>query len=70
MINGGYWEKNNKLQALYLVATVDYLSRINDIPLCKKYHEYRCYKLKEDIYPMSYIAHKRIVPMLPAQPQR
>lgn len=54
------WEYN-KLNALYLIAMVDYVSRINGISQCSKYDKYRSYKLKEDIYPSSYYVHKRAV---------
>ena len=55
-----YWNKDMRLPALYLVAMVDYLSRMNEIPLCSKYHEYRHYRLTEPVYPMSYWAQKKI----------
>lgn len=54
-----YWNKDLRLPALYLVAMVDYLSRLNEIPICTKYHEYRSYRLTEPVYPMSYWAQKR-----------
>ena len=38
-------------EALYLLAMVDYLSRINDIPLCTKYDDIRVQKLEKPIYP-------------------
>lgn len=53
-----YWENQSRLQAMYLLATVDYLSRINDIPLCDKYREYRKYHFSEKIVPLSYRMHK------------
>ena len=53
--------KYNKLNAMYLIAMIDYVSRINGISLCSKYDKYRSYKLKEEIYPSSYYAHKKVV---------
>lgn len=38
------------IKALYLVATVDYISRKYEIPLCDKYSELRKMKLKEPYY--------------------
>lgn len=35
---------------------VDYISRVNDIPLCDSYSEIRKAKLKSVIYPSSIIA--------------
>ena len=38
-------------ESFYLLAMVDYLSRLNDVPLCKKYEDLRHQKLKDTIYP-------------------
>lgn len=38
-------------EALYLLSMVDYLSRINDIPLCSDYNDIRCIKMSNPIYP-------------------
>jgi len=48
-----YWNKRWYPECLYLVAMVDYISRINDVPLCNKYDEYRNKKIKSIIYPSS-----------------
>lgn len=40
-------------EAFYLLAMVDYLSRINNIPKYTNYNEIRTQKLKEIIYPES-----------------
>ena len=45
-----YMRHEDYLKALYLVATVDYLSRKNDIPLCDKFNEIRCIKLERPYY--------------------
>ena len=37
-------------EALYLLAMLDYLSRINQIPLCTRYDDIRTQKLKKTIY--------------------
>ena len=34
-----YYQKKEYLQAFYLLAMVDYLSRINNVPLCKDYDD-------------------------------
>lgn len=46
-----YWNSGNKAKSLYLLATVDYLSRINDLPLAKEYDELRKYTLEETVFP-------------------
>lgn len=38
-------------EALYLLAMLDYLSRVNDVPLCAKYNDIRDRKLSKPIYP-------------------
>ena len=38
------------LKALYLVATVDYISRKNNIPLCDKYSSVRGIQLEKPYY--------------------
>jgi len=43
-------------ESLYLLAMLDYLSRINNLPLCSKYHDLRRCKLSEAIYPASVLA--------------
>ena len=50
-----YWSEENYLYAFYLVAMVDYLSRLNDIPLYTKYNEIRYYQMDKKIYPLSVI---------------
>lgn len=45
-----YLRHEDYLKALYLVATVDYLSRKNGIPLCDKYNDVRRIKLENPYY--------------------
>ncbi|MBR5368881.1 MAG: helix-turn-helix transcriptional regulator [Lachnospiraceae bacterium] len=37
-------------EALYLLAMLDYLSRINELPICTKYNDIRAHKLSKPIY--------------------
>ena len=46
-----YWNKKWYPEAFYLLAMVDYLSRVNEIPLCTKYDDIRSRSLKEPLYP-------------------
>lgn len=48
-----YFERKWFPEALYTLAMIDYLSRINNIPLYKKYDSLRKSKLKRIIYPAS-----------------
>lgn len=51
-----YYERKWYPESLYLLAMVDYLSRINDIPLCEEYNDLRKCRLKETIYPASVLS--------------
>ncbi|MEG1718957.1 MAG: helix-turn-helix transcriptional regulator [Clostridia bacterium] len=43
-------------ECFYLLAMVDYISRINNVPLCDEYSDLRSQYLSEKIYPSSIIA--------------
>lgn len=43
-------------ESLYLLAMVDYLSRINAVPLCSDYEDIRNTRLEKTLYPASIIA--------------
>lgn len=49
------YEKKWYPEALYLLAMLDYLSRENNIPICKNYNDIRSTKLKQRVYPSSVI---------------
>ena len=49
------YEKQWYPEALYLLAMVDYLSRVNDLPLCSEYGDIRRGKLAETVYPAGII---------------
>lgn len=51
-----YYEKKWYPECFYLLATLDYISRINNIPICKDYNDIREHKLEQIIYPSSIIA--------------
>lgn len=40
-------------ESLYLLAMIDYLSRMNDLPMCTNYNDIRKYKLSQILYPSS-----------------
>ncbi len=46
-----YWNMQWYPEAFYTLAMLDYLSRINDIPLCEKYNQIRMQSLSKPIYP-------------------
>lgn len=45
----------NRLKIVSIMHMVDYISRVNDIPLCEDYSEIRKLKLKKLLYPSSVI---------------
>ena len=47
------YDKHWYPEALYLLAMIDYLSRVNEIPLCTKYDDLRACKLKTPVYPVG-----------------
>ncbi len=49
------YEKKWYPEALYLLAMLDYLSRENNIPICKNYNDIRSAKLRQRVYPSSVI---------------
>ena len=48
-------------EALYLLAMLDYLSRINEIPLCSKYNDLRMRKLEKPIYPVGVLLNNEVL---------
>lgn len=51
-----YYKKAWYPESLYLLAMVDYISRINDVPLCNSYDKIRKTKLTTTVFPASIIA--------------
>ena len=51
-----YYKREWYPESLYLLAMVDYISRINNVPLCDSYSEIRKAKLKNTVFPSSVIA--------------
>ena len=41
--------------ALYLLAMIDYLSRINGLPICTNYNDIRSQKLEKPHFPASVV---------------
>lgn len=59
-----YWERGWFAEAFYLLAMVDYLSRISDIPPCSDFDEIRGYKLARPLYPRGAVLTDLISPQL------
>ena len=51
-----YYQRKWYPESLYLLAMLDYISRLNHVPLCKEYDDLRSVKLDHTIYPASVLA--------------
>lgn len=49
------WDEGQQLYSLYLLAMVDYLSGLNNIPLYARYNYLRNHKIQKKVYPLSLI---------------
>ncbi len=49
------YDRNWHREALYLLAMVDYLSRINGIPICTNYNDIRSKKLEKPYFPAGVV---------------
>lgn len=50
------YERNWHREALYLLAMIDYLSRINGLPICANYNDIRSQKLAKPYFPAGVVA--------------
>lgn len=51
-----YYDRKWYPESLYLLAMLDYLSRVNDVPLCNEYDDLRLCRLSETVYPAGILA--------------
>lgn len=51
-----YFEQQWYLESLYLLAMLDYICRVNGIPLCEEYNDLRQCRLQETVYPTSILS--------------
>ena len=55
-----YWRREWYLEALYLLGMLDYLCRVNDLPLFQEYDSIRDSKLDKIIYPIDVVLFDKI----------
>ena len=55
-----YYTRSWFPECLYLLAMVDYISRLNDVPLCSKYNKLRKTKLNETLYPSGILVEAEV----------
>lgn len=48
-------------EALYLLAMLDYLSRVNNIPLCMNYNDIRAQKLSKPLFPVGVLMTREVM---------
>lgn len=48
-----YYDRKWYPESLYLLAMLDYISRVNHVPICNEYDDLRQCKLEKPIYPAS-----------------
>ena len=48
-----YYDRAWYAESLYLLAMLDYVSRLNDVPLCSRYDDLRACRLQKPVYPAS-----------------
>ena len=48
-----YWRQEKRLEAIYMLCMLDYVSERNGVPEFNKYDDLRDYKLEEELYPIS-----------------
>lgn len=48
-----YYDRKWYPESLYLLAMLNYLSRVNNVPVCDEYDDLRVCKLKKPVYPAS-----------------
>jgi hypothetical protein len=51
-----HYQKEEYLECFYLLAMIDYLSRLNNLPFQNEYNYIRKYRMSETIYPSDVIA--------------
>ena len=56
-----YYKRRWYPEALYLLAMLDYLSRVNNVPICTRYDDIRAHKLKSPIYPVGVLLTSEIM---------
>lgn len=51
-----FYDRQWYRESFYLLAMLDYISRVNNVPKCIEYNDIRNQKLQEPLYPKSIIA--------------
>ena len=55
-----YFDRGWTAESLYLLAMLDYISRINHIPLCSDFNDFRELSMKNTVYPEGILIQARV----------
>ena len=56
-----YYNRKWYLESFYLLGMLDYISRINDVPMCSEYDDLRRQRMQEIIYPAGVLLTARVL---------
>ena len=56
-----YYNRKWYLESFYLLGMLDYISRINDVPMCSEYDDLRQQQMQEIVYPVGVLLTARVL---------
>lgn len=56
-----YYNRKWYLESFYLLVMLDYISRINDVPMCSEYDDLRQQRMQEIVYPVGVLLTARVL---------
>ena len=56
-----YYNRKWYLESFYLLGMFDYISRINDVPMCSEYDDLRQQRMQEIVYPVGVLLTARVL---------
>lgn len=56
-----YYNRKWYLESFYLLGMLDYISRINDVPMCSEYDDLRQQRMQEIVYPVGVLLTARVL---------
>ena len=56
-----YYNRKWYLESFYLLGMLDYISRINDVPMCSEYDDLGQQRMQEIVYPVGVLLTARVL---------
>lgn len=56
-----YYNRKWYLESFYLLGMLDYISRINDVPMCSEYDDLRQQRMQKIVYPVGVLLTARVL---------